>query len=85
MRRKFLVSLLGLALVFLAVAPRAVKACPMCSEAAPITGTSEAEDQARLGRGYNNSIYLMAGMPYLCLGTVGFLIYRRFRLHGSDQ
>ncbi len=39
-----------------------------------------AEDPARLGRAYNNSIYLMAGMPYLLLGTVGFLIYRRFRL-----
>jgi hypothetical protein len=43
------------------------------------------EDPVRLGRAYNNSIYLMAGMPYLCLGTVGFLIYRRFRLHGTDQ
>jgi hypothetical protein len=35
----------------------------------------------RLSRAYNNSIYLMAGMPYFLLGVVGFLIYRRFRAH----
>ena len=27
-------------------------------------------------RAYNQSIYLMVGMPYLLLGTVGFMIYR---------
>jgi hypothetical protein len=30
----------------------------------------------RLSRAYNNSIYLMAGMPYVLLGVVGFMIYR---------
>jgi hypothetical protein len=27
-------------------------------------------------RAYNQSIYLMVGMPYLLVGCVGFLIYR---------
>jgi hypothetical protein len=27
-------------------------------------------------RAYNYSIYLMVSMPYLLLGTVGFLVYR---------
>ena len=27
-------------------------------------------------KAYNYSIYLMVSMPYLLLGTVGFLIYR---------
>jgi hypothetical protein len=30
-------------------------------------------------RAYNQSIYLMAGMPYLLLGSVGFLVYRAHR------
>jgi LPXTG-motif cell wall-anchored protein len=47
----------------------------------PATSGSEEDDQTRLSRAYNNSIYLMAGMPYLLLGAVGFLVYRRFRAH----
>jgi hypothetical protein len=42
----------------------------------PSTSGSEAEDQAREARAYNQSIYLMVGMPYLLLGTVGYLVYR---------
>jgi hypothetical protein len=30
----------------------------------------------REARAYNNSIYLMVGMPYLLLGGVGYLVYR---------
>ncbi len=30
-------------------------------------------------RAYNQSIYLMVGMPYLLLGSVGILIYRAHR------
>jgi hypothetical protein len=37
------------------------------------------EDQARVARAYNHSIYLMVGMPYLLLGVVGFLVYRGLR------
>lgn len=37
---------------------------------------AEEEDQSRVARAYNNSIYLMAGMPYLLLSGVGFLVYR---------
>jgi hypothetical protein len=32
-----------------------------------------------MARAYNQSIYLMVGMPYLLLGTVGFLVYRGLR------
>jgi hypothetical protein len=33
----------------------------------------------REARAYAYNIYLMLGMPYLLLGTVGFLVYRGFR------
>ena len=33
----------------------------------------------REARAYNRSIYLMVGMPYLLLGTFGYLIYRGLR------
>jgi hypothetical protein len=37
---------------------------------------SEADDPLQEARAYNNSIYVMVSMPYLLLGTIGFLIYR---------
>ena len=45
---------------------------------------TEDEDQVRVSRTYNQSIYLMAGMPYLMLGMVGFLIYRHHRVRDGE-
>jgi hypothetical protein len=73
-RLALLLSVLGVLLV-----PGFLRACPSCSEVAPGAASADEEDPARLSRAYNNSIYLMAGMPYLLLGTVGFLVYRRLR------
>jgi hypothetical protein len=64
---------------FVLLAPQISQACPACAEAVPATSGANEEDQTRLARGYNNSIYLMAGMPYFLLGTVGYLVYRRLR------
>ena len=44
---------------------------PSSSEEAP-----EDTDPFREARAYNYSIYMMVGMPYLLLGTVGLLIWR---------
>jgi hypothetical protein len=45
--------------------------------AAPSSGAEEYDtDPAREARAYNNSIYLMVGMPYLLLGAFGFYVYR---------
>jgi hypothetical protein len=38
--------------------------------------TSGNSDPFREARAYHLSVYLMVGMPYLCLGIVGYLIYR---------
>lgn len=37
---------------------------------------AEDDDPLRQARAYNQSIYLMVGMPYLLLGAAGLLIYR---------
>ena len=68
-----------LAVLFVLLAPRVSQACPSCQEAVPASSGDGEEDQARLAHAYNNSIYLMVGMPYFLLGTVGFLVYRHLR------
>jgi hypothetical protein len=45
----------------------------------PATSGSEANDMKREAEAYNNSIYLMVGMPYLLLAGVGCLVYRGLR------
>jgi hypothetical protein len=71
--------MLPLLVGFVLLAPRMANACPACAEAVPATSGAEEDEQTRLARGYNHSIYLMAGMPYFLLGTVGYLVYRRLR------
>ena len=43
------------------------------------SSSSEDGDPLREARAYNESIYLLVAMPYLLLGTVGFMIYRGFK------
>ena len=69
-----LILLLGLWVLFLV--PQIARACPSCAEAVPQSSGAEEEDLVRLGRAYNNSIYLMVGTPYLLLGAFGFYVYR---------
>jgi hypothetical protein len=42
----------------------------------PNSSGAEEDDQTREARAYNQSIYLMVGMPYLLLGVLGFKFYR---------
>jgi hypothetical protein len=43
------------------------------------SSSSGDDDPLREARAYNQSIELMAAMPYLLLGTIGFMIYRGVR------
>lgn len=61
--------------------PLAVSACPSCNAAVQETSGAEDEDRIREGLAYNQSIYLMVGMPYLLIGSIGVLIYRGSRLN----
>jgi len=57
--------------------PAALSACPLCKDA-----TSDAETpggSASLKRGFFYSILLMIATPWLAVGTVAFLIFRRRR------
>jgi hypothetical protein len=49
------------------------------------SSSSGDDDPLREARAYNNSIYVMVAMPYLLLGTVGFMIYRGFRAAQKNQ
>ncbi|MCS7046977.1 MAG: hypothetical protein NZO58_11520 [Gemmataceae bacterium] len=65
---------LVLALAWLVWGSVPAVACPLCKEA---IANADADDQnANLPRAYNQSIYLMLTVPYVCLGVVGVMIYR---------
>jgi hypothetical protein len=49
------------------------------------TSGAEENDQMREAQGYNSSIYLMVGMPYLMLSVLGFVVYRGLRKHAASQ
>lgn len=50
-----------------------VVACPLCKEA---ISTPDGDEPNNLPAAYNNSIYMMIGVPYVTLGFVGFFVYR---------
>ncbi len=56
-----------------------VMACPSCQMAIESTNGDSQESLSNLSRAYNQSIYLFMTMPFLLLGTFGFLIYRGVR------
>jgi hypothetical protein len=43
------------------------------------SGQEDEDDPQREARAYNNCIYLFVAMPYLLLGGVSFLIYRKVK------
>jgi hypothetical protein len=71
--------LIIVAAIFLFANTRAARACPACADAVPATSGAEAEDAMREAQAYNNSIYVMAGMPYLLFGGVSVWVYRGLR------
>ena len=67
----------ALLVVLALLLPAALAACPLCKDA-----TSDAETpggSASLGRGFFYSILLMIATPWIAVGTVAFLIFRRRR------
>jgi|SRR5579862_389566 len=64
-----------LAIITVLTLPRCLQACPSCADA-PAAAGSEYEDPSRNQAAYNNSIYVMVGVPYFSLGLVTFFIYR---------
>ncbi|MGF1582141.1 MAG: hypothetical protein ACFCD0_22680 [Gemmataceae bacterium] len=73
---RFLSILVLLGLMFSLVVVEHASACPSCQVAIESTGDGSDESMSNLSRAYNQSIYLFMSMPFLLLGTFGFLIYR---------
>jgi hypothetical protein len=76
--KRFRLFLGGLICLFGLMWAHPARACPNCQEAIA-SSANAASDPAREPRAYNHSIYLMAGMPYLLLGLLGFKIYKDVR------
>jgi hypothetical protein len=60
-------------------------ACPLCKDAIASPGADGEEEINNAPAAYNNSIYLMVGVPYILLGSVGFLIYRGCQKNAAFQ
>jgi hypothetical protein len=56
--------------------PARAHACPSCAEAPAASGTADFEDPSNNQAAYNNSIYIMVGVPYFSFGLITFMVYR---------
>lgn len=55
--------------------------CAMCS----LTAQNAAENGNTQGKGLNNGILFLLAMPYLIVGLMGFLWYKRYRSKKNIQ
>src|SRR5262245_49781157 len=78
-----------LAFLVVLAAPRAASACPFCKEAVAASGEHgavvEEDDPFREAHAYNAIIGVMVAMPYLLVGSVGFLIYRGLKRKAQGE
>lgn len=58
------------------IGPRAVQACPLCTEMVAAAGEEGAEDTDNFPAAVNESIYVMVSVPYISFAVVGFFVYR---------
>jgi len=77
MKRFAFVLAVLLTLLSVAPAPRAL-ACPSCNEAIANASKLESEKD-NTPAAYNQSIYVMVGVPYLTFAVLGFVVYRGAR------
>ena len=78
---KRLLLLLTLTFASLTLAQPAI-ACPMCSEAVA-SAAKEETDADNTPAAFNQSIYVMVGVPYTAFCIVGFLIYRGLKKNAA--
>ncbi|MFN4260545.1 MAG: hypothetical protein ACK4RK_14720 [Gemmataceae bacterium] len=79
--------ILGVVLSWGLAAAAPLGACPSCSQAVAAAAKLESDrdenapaiDPLGEARGYNYSIYLMLGMPYLLFASLGLLMYRSIK------
>ncbi len=69
-------------LTFLFVADFAIAQCPMCKSAVE---SSIKSGQNNVGRGLNDGILYLLAAPYLFVGTLGFLWFKKYRAKVASQ
>ncbi|MCB0658341.1 MAG: hypothetical protein KDC57_19490 [Saprospiraceae bacterium] len=69
--RKLILSILVLFLILI-ILPEAVAQCPMCR----MSVESNLQQGGTAGKGLNAGILYMLAMPYLLVGTIGYIWYR---------
>ncbi|GEO05254.1 hypothetical protein AAE02nite_29180 [Adhaeribacter aerolatus] len=75
---KYYISLVALTLVLSFTATETNAQCAMCR--ASVESNQNGDDKlANLGRGLNKGILYLMAIPYILVGTVGFLYYRNNR------
>lgn len=71
------VFLLLAIVIFTSLSFEASAQCPMCKAAVE---SSIKGGQSNAGKGLNNGILYLLAAPYLLVGTLGFIWYKRYRV-----
>jgi hypothetical protein len=71
MKKSFAVMMISFLLSFVSIHDTKAQ-CPMCK----ISAESNLRDGGSAGKGLNTGILYMFAMPYLLVGTLGFLWYK---------
>jgi hypothetical protein len=79
--KRQIVLIFIISLVLLVVAtPELAAQCPMCK----LSAESNLRDGGTAGKGLNAGILYMFAMPYLLVGTLGFLWYRNRKNYDQE-
>lgn len=79
--KRFVPVISLITLLVFAAAPDLLAQCPMCRA----TAETNLANGGTEGRGLNNGILYMLGMPYLLIGTIAFLWWRNRRKEGEEE
>ena len=69
-------------MLFLFAADFAIAQCPMCKSAVE---SSIKSGQNNVGKGLNDGILYLLAAPYLFVGTLGFLWFKKYRAKVASQ
>ena len=75
MKKSFVVFFLIVLMVLFINLPEVTAQCPMCR----MSAESNLANGGTAGRGLNKGILYMLSLPYLLVGTLGFIWYRNKR------
>jgi len=75
MMKKRIFKIFILVLFTLAISPDAPAQCPMCK----ISAESNLKNGGTAGKGLNSGILYMLALPYLLVGTIGYVWYKNRR------